>query len=249
MILQLPAGYSTDPSVVRPGTSAALTARTIDATVKSPLGRAQDAVATIIPTMAERAPSPLLIGTLGVTLALALIFTRRMRFRPTALFSGALMLLPVSSHQPPSGAAEFRHDGDGFVSPGQYAARFRDRSVPPPRNETVAVPMEPVPPAYERPSYQRPSYAIDYSPPPAPPPASRVRPIPSIDLVIPAEDIDLLTQRGRVLRDEAVRMAFRFYSDHKELRRQIARMRLREQLRQLQHSDWQDLADDDTWRH
>jgi hypothetical protein len=249
MILQFPAGYSTDPSVVRPGTSAALTARTIDATVKSPLGRAGDAVATIIPTMAERAPSPLLIGTLSVTLALALVVTRRMRFRPTALFSGALMLLPISSHQPPSGAAEFRHDGDGFVSPAQYAQIARDRSVAPPRNERVAVPMDPAPPVYEQPSYQPPSYAIDYSPPPAPPPAERARPIPSIDLVIPPEDLEVLTERGRALRDEAVRMALQFYADRRQIRRQIARMRLREQLRQLQHSDWHDLADDDRGRH
>src|SRR4051812_15292299 len=143
MTLQFPAGYRADPSVVRPGTSAALTARTIDATVKSPLGRAQDAVATIIPTMAERAPSPLLIGTLGVTLALALVVTRRMRFRPTAVLSSALMLLPLSSHQPPPGAAEFRHDGERFVSTTQDGARFRDPTVPPPRNVAVAVPTEP----------------------------------------------------------------------------------------------------------
>jgi hypothetical protein len=247
MTLQLPGGYSADPSVVRPGTSAALTARTIDATVKSPLGRAQDAVATIIPTMAERAPSPLLIGTLGVTLAVALVVTRRTRFRPSALFAGALMLLPVSSHQPPTGAADFRHDGDGFVSPSQYAQRFSDPSVPPPRNQTVAVPMEPVQP-YEQPSYRRRSYAIDYAPPPQPPALDRDRRMPSIDLVIPAEELQVLTQRGRDLRDEAVRMAFRLYADRQQIRRQIARMRLREQLRQLQRSDWQDIAEDDGGR-
>jgi hypothetical protein len=78
------------------------------------------------------------------------------------------------------------------------------------------------------------------------------RALPSIQLVIPAEDLELLTQRSRELRDEAVRMAFRLYAERQKIRHQIARMRLAEQLYQLQRSDWRDRADrrdteDDDW--
>jgi hypothetical protein len=225
MTLLYPDGDGGNADVVRPGTSAALTARTIDATVKSPLGRAHDAVATIVPTLAAQAPSPLLIGTLGVTFALAFVVTRRMHLRPTAFLSGALMLLPLSSHQPPPGAADFRKDGNSFVSADQYAQGVTE----PPRNVTVALPMETrqpsdemVPTVAEPPT---PTAIEDYS-------------MPSIHMVIPAEELELLAERGRAVRDQALQMARQVYAERQRIRREIIRMGMREQLYQLEQSEW-----------
>ena len=222
MTLLYPDGDGAATDVVRPGTSATLTARTIDATVKSPLGRAQDAVATIVPTLAAQAPSPLVIGTLGVTLALALVVTRRMHVRPTAFLSGALMLLPLSSHQPPPGAADFRNDGNSFVSAEPYVA--------PPRNETVALPMEPSQPSYE---FVPPAEFV-----PPMPPAIENYPMPSIHVVIPAEELELLAERGRDMRDQAIQMARQIYAERQRMRREIIRMSMRDRLYQMEQPEW-----------
>jgi hypothetical protein len=56
-----------DPHAVRPGTSDALFARTIDATVHPPLVRAQETVVAFVPRVAEAAKpftSPLFLGAL-----------------------------------------------------------------------------------------------------------------------------------------------------------------------------------------
>jgi hypothetical protein len=94
-------GTVTDLHPVRPGTSAALTARTIDATVHPPMVRAQEAVAAFIPRV--EAPiqafgSPILIGMVGATLVLFWI-AHRVRFRPSGLvFSATLMMMLTSFH-------------------------------------------------------------------------------------------------------------------------------------------------------
>jgi hypothetical protein len=92
----------TDPHPVRPGTSAALTARTIDATVHPPIVRAQEAVAAFIPRV--EAPlrsvgSPILLGMFGATLVLLLV-AHRARFRPSALVFSAMLMMMLTSFRP-----------------------------------------------------------------------------------------------------------------------------------------------------
>jgi hypothetical protein len=95
-------GSVTDPHPVRPGTSADLTARTIDATVHPPIVRAQEAVAAFIPRV--EAPlrsvgSPILIGMFGATLVLLWV-AHRVRFRPTALVFSAMLMVMLTSFHP-----------------------------------------------------------------------------------------------------------------------------------------------------
>lgn len=102
----------TDPHPVRPGTSAALTARTIDATTHPPIVRAQEAVAAFIPRVAAplSTVSPLLLGMISGTLVLLWI-AHRARFRPAGLiFSAALMMMLTSFHPSTSPADSARTD-------------------------------------------------------------------------------------------------------------------------------------------
>jgi len=97
-----PVSYSSDATPARPGSSAALTARAIDATVHPPLKRAQESAATLVPRMAQAAaplPSPLFLGLVALTLTFVLV-ARRMRYRPSAILVGALLVMTLSSFHP-----------------------------------------------------------------------------------------------------------------------------------------------------
>lgn len=94
--------YPADAHPVRPGSSAALTARTIDATVHAPLVRAQETAASIVPRVAQTAATianPLFLGSVALTLLFILI-ARRMRYRPSAFVVGALLIVTLSSFNP-----------------------------------------------------------------------------------------------------------------------------------------------------
>ncbi|HEY1951265.1 MAG TPA: hypothetical protein VGG76_00540 [Gemmatimonadaceae bacterium] len=87
---------------VRPGSSDALTARTIDATVHTPLVRAQESAAALVPRMTSAvAPltSPLVLSGVALVLTFILI-ARRMRYRPSAILVGALLVMTLSSFHP-----------------------------------------------------------------------------------------------------------------------------------------------------
>jgi hypothetical protein len=91
-----------DPDVALPGTRDALFARTIDATVHPPLVRAQETVADLAPRIAQAAAplaSPLFLGALGLTLVLTWVAIR-MRYRPSALVLGALLVMTLTSFNP-----------------------------------------------------------------------------------------------------------------------------------------------------
>ena len=91
-----------NPDVVRPGTSDALTARTIDATIYPPLVRAQETAAALVPRLAQAAAplsSPFLLGALALTLVLSWVAIR-MRYRPSALVLGALLVMTLTSFSP-----------------------------------------------------------------------------------------------------------------------------------------------------
>jgi len=94
--------YPTDDAPVRPGTSDALTARTIDATVHPPLVRAQETVAALGPRIAQSVvplTSPLFLGLVAITLMFVLV-ARRLRYRPSALVLSALLVMGLTSFRP-----------------------------------------------------------------------------------------------------------------------------------------------------
>lgn len=137
----------TDPHPVRPGTSEALTARTIDATIHPPIVRAQEAVAAFIPrvTAPLSAVSPLLVGMLGGTLVLLWI-AHRARFRPAGLlFSAALMMMLTSFHAANAPASAARSDDtivgatDSWTSQDRYQMPMPAMEAP----EVVDVPDTP----------------------------------------------------------------------------------------------------------
>jgi hypothetical protein len=97
-----PGNYPTDAHPVRPGTSAALTARTIDATVHRPLVRAQETAASLVPRVAQSAATianPVFLASVALTLFFILV-ARRMRYRPSAIVVGALLIVTLSSFNP-----------------------------------------------------------------------------------------------------------------------------------------------------
>ena len=91
-----------NPDVVRPGTSDALFARTIDATIYPPLVRAQETAVALVPRLAQAAAplsSPLFLGALALTLVFSWVAIR-MRYRPIALALGALLVMTLTSFNP-----------------------------------------------------------------------------------------------------------------------------------------------------
>ncbi|MGH7650280.1 MAG: hypothetical protein ACREMS_00405 [Gemmatimonadaceae bacterium] len=91
-----------DPHPVRPGTSAALTARTIDATIHPPIVRAQEAVAAFIPRVTAPLASispPLVLEMLGLTIVLVWV-ARRARYRVGALALSAMLMMTLTSFRP-----------------------------------------------------------------------------------------------------------------------------------------------------
>jgi len=95
-------GHPTDGTAVRPGTSDALTARTIDATIHPPLVRAQETVVALVPRVAQAAAplaSPLFLSALALTLVFVWV-AKRMRYRPSALLLSGLLVMTLTSFQP-----------------------------------------------------------------------------------------------------------------------------------------------------
>lgn len=129
-----PGGLS-DPHPVRPGTSAALTARTIDATVHPPIVRARDAVAEVIPRIAAPLSSPLFVGTLALTLLLGWAAIKN-RLHARGFLVSAMMVLMLTSFRPMTNA-EMPSVGD-VAEPERAAERFEV--------QTPATPVTPQPP-------------------------------------------------------------------------------------------------------
>lgn len=94
-----PPYYPTDPHPVRPGTSDALTARTIDATVHPPIVRAQETVVAAVPRIVETLSSPLFLTTLGLTLVLVWM-AARLRSRMVGLALSAMLVMTLTSFRP-----------------------------------------------------------------------------------------------------------------------------------------------------
>jgi hypothetical protein len=139
-----------DPLPARPGTSAALTARTIDATVHPPLVRAQEKAAELIPRLAEPLASPLLLVMLAGTLVL-LWLAKRAHFRPVGLLLPAALMLMLTSFRPMGTEGDvLRIDMPTATqedTPQQIDTRWRPAPIPErPRYYYFEVPDVPRPP-------------------------------------------------------------------------------------------------------
>lgn len=111
-------GIVTDLHPVRPGTSAALTARAIDATVHPPIVRAQEAVAAFIPRVEapiKAVGTPILLGLFGATLVLLLV-AHRARFRPAGLVFSAMLMMLLTSFHPLTRSATPRADDEPLTA-------------------------------------------------------------------------------------------------------------------------------------
>jgi hypothetical protein len=145
-------GHPADGTAVRPGPSDALFALTIDATVHPPLVRAQETVVGLGPRVAQAAAplaSPLFLSALALTLVFVWV-AMRMRYRPSALVLGALLVMTLSSFNPmqkpePSRFADVRRPRTTI---GGTRASYRNRvyTPPPPQIEVpdIDVRVDPV---------------------------------------------------------------------------------------------------------
>ena len=198
-----------DPVPVRPGTSDALFARTIDATVHPPLVRAQETVAALVPRVAEAAAplaSPLFLSALALTLIFVWV-AHRMRYRPSALVLGALLVMTLTSFHPvqkvdPPRLADARRPRTriGGVRP---AYRY-DVDVPQPQ---VEVPQSP----------EVPDIDVQVDP---------------VQVYIPRDFVERIPDWGRDAMESAERMA-RDNEHMREMMREI-RMRIRDEARRQQ---------------
>lgn len=144
-------GHPTDGTAVRPGTSDALTARTIDATIHPPLVRAQETVVALVPRVAQAAAplaSPLFLSALALTLVFVWV-AKRMRYRPSALLLSGLLVMTLTSFQPVQKPeqpriADVRRPR---TTVGGARASYRNRMyIPPPQVEApdIDVRVDPV---------------------------------------------------------------------------------------------------------
>lgn len=145
-----------DPLPVRPGTSAALTARTIDATVHPPLVRAQEKAAELIPRLAEPLGSPLFFAMLAGTLVLGWLAWRA-KFRPVGLLLPAAMMLMLTSFRPMGTEGDVLRTDIPTVreedTPSQIERGWRPAPIPEPPSyyfEAPEVPRPPTPRAARR---------------------------------------------------------------------------------------------------
>jgi hypothetical protein len=99
-ITQRSDGYSIGQYAVRPGTSEALFARSIDATQPPPLVKAQEAVASAIPKLIDSVPPPLVGTTLGLTVLAVMVASRRLQFKTVPILTAGVLLLPISNYHP-----------------------------------------------------------------------------------------------------------------------------------------------------
>jgi hypothetical protein len=157
--------------LVRPGTSDALTARTIDAT-QHPVAQVGGAVAEV-PQIVDSIPPQLVGGALGLSAVLLVVAAQhgRMRLALAPMLMSALLLLPVSNYQTPksAGAQELETKvAEKPKSSGEEPAWLRrharaDRQEPPP-DEPRSFPTIPYPnlhvPDFHVPDFDVPDFDV-----------------------------------------------------------------------------------------
>lgn len=152
------ARYSDPDAVALPGTSDALTARAIDATVH-PVTQARDAVAEV-PRLVDSIPPHLVGGALGLTGVILMLSLQKYRLSMSPLLLAGLLMMPVSNYregQPP----------------------VRSKAVEAPIVEKKKVPA----PEW----FDRPSRVEEPPRPPEPPRSFPDFSMPSVDIEIPPE--------------------------------------------------------------
>ena len=141
-----PVYYPTDPHPVRPGTSAALTARTIDATPPPPLVQAQETVAAAIPRITATIGSPLFLTTLGLTLVLVWM-ALRLRSRMLGLVLSAMLVMTLTSFRPVANPEQTPSVDDAVARDSEPSERFDrpkfESRMPEPAPYTFRVPRQP----------------------------------------------------------------------------------------------------------
>ena len=237
-----------DPHPVRPGTSAALTARTIDATIHPPLVRAQEAVAAFIPRVsAPLLDSPLLFGMLGATLIFVWI-AHRARYRPSALLLSAALVMALTSFHPVRNAEDARVADDSSVTENRSWRPFRVEQTPPADESEASAdttsfddgqmpPMPPDPPDAVQPDdYSVPAIPDAYSVPSVPDQVTTPSyvDVPVMPVDVQAQTITPETMR-RMMSPEMIRQMMtpedRAVLERERAQLQIAIIQMRRQLR------------------
>jgi len=118
-------GYSMNQYAVRPGTSDALFARSIDATQPPPLVMAQEAVAAAIPRIIDSVPPPLVGTTLGLSVLAVMVASHRFHFRLVPILTAGVLLLPISNYHPAQQSEQLQAQEIAVVTDEQ---RARERS-------------------------------------------------------------------------------------------------------------------------
>ena len=212
-IIQHSDGYSIDPYAVRPGTSAALTARTIDATQRPPLVKAQEAVVAAVPRILESVPPPLLGGTLGLTVLAVMVASHRIQFKLVPVLTAGVLLLPVSNYHAAQKPAEIQSVGAVVAQKPRSFERHDWRDRYPRDVDAVTVPDD-------KPDLE------DF---PAPtdeflvPPEITEGVVPLAEMVVPEEWTD--EEQLRVLRRRA-----------EKLMEEISKLRLQQELEERRQS-------------
>jgi hypothetical protein len=237
-----------DPHPVRPGTSAALTARTIDATIHPPLIRAQEAVAAFIPRVsAPLLDSPLLFGMLGATLIFVWV-AHRAKYRPSALLLSAALVMALTSFHPVKTTEEARVADDSSATEDRSWRPFRIERTPPadesePSADDTASyddgqmpPMPPDPPDYVQPDdYGQPASPDAYSVPSVP---DQVATPSYVDVPVMPVDVQMITPEAmrRMISPEAIRQMMtpedRAMLERERAQLQTAIIQMRRQLRE-----------------
>jgi len=141
-----PVSFPTDPHPVRPGTSDALFARTIDATPQPPLVQAQETVAAAIPRLTATLSDPLFLATLAGTLVL-LWLTVRMRSRLRPVLLSAMLLMALTSFRPMRSPDQAPIVDDAVAERYERPRRFERREIappnPPPTPFAFRIPIRP----------------------------------------------------------------------------------------------------------
>lgn len=212
-ITQSSDGYSIDATAVRPGDPDALFARTIDATQRPPLVKAQEAVAAAVPRIIDSVPPPLIGGTLGLAVLGVMIASHHVRFKLAPVLTSAVLLLPVSNYHAAQVPAQVQHADAEVIEPEEPRSfeRFDGRFRSHPDVEPVQLPEEMEIPDIEE--YPAPSHEFLV------PPEITEGVVPLVDMVVPDEWTD--EQQLRILRRRA-----------EKLMEEIRKLRLEQEIEQ-----------------
>jgi hypothetical protein len=148
--------FPTDPYPVRPGTSAVLTARTIDATPQPVLVQAQETVAAAIPRLTATLSDPLFLATLAGTLVLVFL-AARMRSRLGPVLLSAMLLMTLTSFRPVEASDEAQPIDDGEVWESESSDDEADDWQRKHSDDEADVPEREAPEWFEKRRYARPT--------------------------------------------------------------------------------------------